>query len=89
MTLISCSQKLWVKFSVAHILFTYGPSLKVNVAMYWDSNNLILSKCLNIHEFISFSFVSHVLLGLNNVSCGASLVRGLFMSRAKSSMFLM
>ena len=55
----------------------------MDVAVYWNPDNLIWSKCVIAYGF--FLFIRKGTSGLNNVSLGTCLVRCLFMNRADPS----
>ena len=58
--------KLWANFSWANIWSIEAPYIMMDVVMYWDPDNLVLSRCLRMYGFVSCLLVSQVLSGLKS-----------------------
>ena len=56
----------------------------MDVAIYWDLDHLILSKCSRLYGLISFSFGILGSVGWNRVSWAASLVGWSFIRGSES-----
>ena len=66
-TLVSFLWKVWAKFCRKNILSIKKPLLILDVAMYWDLDYFVLSKCTSMKGLMTFSFVIQGSCGKNGV----------------------